>query len=122
MILPPNLKVVSLAVTTSAVANTATSGALAAAPGSGAHYRLWAFWAAPTNTAQAVVNWRAAARDHTGPVDLIGLASANFAAPPIAWIPGGIPITGNSALDYAVQSALASLALLLVVYYTQESS
>lgn len=121
MVLPPNLVPLSVALTSSAVANTVTTGTLVAAPGAGLRLRLWGFGAQPTNTAQAVVNWRCMATDTVGGAFIAQASGANFAAPPIFWLPGGVFITTNGILGFSLQSALASLAIAAMVYYTTEA-
>src|SRR6266498_3403074 len=120
MHLPPDLTRVALDVTSRGVANTQTTGTLQAAPGAGRRIRVWGFQAFPVNTVQAAANWRAGIYTVGDSTHIIGASGATFAAPPPAWLPGGYAIPANAVIGYAVSSALVSLVLRLIAYYTLE--
>lgn len=122
MILPPDLILNSPALTTSAVANTVTTGTQVGAPAANQRLRLWAYQAFPDNTAQAVVNWYVKFTSGVGGAALVGMSGSNFAAPGLAWIPGGRILPPATALGWQAESALASTALRLITYTTVEAT
>jgi len=122
VILPSNLTLNSPALTTSGTANTVTTGTQVAAPGANLRLRLWAYMAAPDNTAQAVVNWYVKFTSGVGGSAIGMQTGSNFLAPPMVWIPGGFALPANTALGWSAESALASLALRLITLVTTEAT
>lgn len=122
MTLPPGLVRTTTTITTSAVANTVTTGNLVTPSQPTIRVRLWAWQVFPTNTAQAVVNWRISLRNASSTGSIGGYSSSNFTGSPMLWIPGGYALPANVVLDYSVQSALASLVLNLVLYTVEDQA
>lgn len=119
---PAALIKTQLNVTSSATPNTLTTAQILAGPGVGIRYRLWLFFASPTTTSQAIANWRIALGNFPVTVLHGNLSGPNFVSPPpIAW-PGGLALPANDALGYQLQSALASGAFTLWVFYTIEAA
>lgn len=122
MILPPNLVLTSPSLTTSATANTATTGTHVAAPGANLRIRLWGYGCFPNTTGQAVVNWFLSFTSGLAGVPIGGVSSANFQGGGTWWIPGGYPLPVNTLLGFSTASALASLNLRPYTYHTIEAT
>ena len=119
--LPPNLTKTRQSLASSGTANTATTGTQVAAPGAGNKLRLWAVYAAPGNTAQAVVNWLAFLTDGVGGATIAGATGSNFQGSGFLWIPGGYQLAANTAIGYKLQSALISMTIELISWHNAET-
>lgn len=122
MILPDGLLKGGQTITCSATANTVTVGTQIAAPGVGLRLRLWAFIVTPRDTPQAAANWRVFLTDGAAGPTIIGASGASFASAAASYLPGGIVVTTNTLVQWSAQSALASLVLIAMAYYTLEAA
>lgn len=121
MQLPPNLSVDDSGLVTNVAANTVTTGTLVAAPGAAFRLRLWGVAIIPSLTSQAVVNWRAYWTNALAGPAVAVMSGATFAGGSPVWIPGGYALLTNTLLGYSHMSALASMQLHMLSYYTIEA-
>ena len=107
MQLPANLLNSSLDVASAGAAGASVTNTVKAAPGAGARLRIWAVYWTPNATGMAALNWRAQFTESGGGPELVR-AQGGWPGPAMyETLPGGFPLTVNTALQVVQSCSIA---------------
>lgn len=119
--LPPDLHVARVAITSSSTAGQVTTGILVSGPPSNQFFRLWAYTAHVNGVSVPSNTWRVAWFDGVSGNRLVGgQVTGNQVIS--GWLPGGIPLSLGSSIFWEITSSAASIPFVVYAYYSTEVS